>query len=171
MRRFLAAKAEGPLFWLLAIAVTAVACAALYYAGVRQTVNAATPGLDGALTDHFRLQLSEIDADIASGRLGEAEAEAARGEVARELLRAKATASAKASGTPFRPVVAAAVAATALVSLGAYALLGRPDLPAVPLSGRPAAEMSLEDAVARIEAQLTQTPDDLRGWSAIAPAY
>lgn len=159
------------MFWVLAIAVTAVACAALYYAGVRQTVNAATPGLDGALTDHFRLQLSEIDADIASGRLGEAEAEAARGEVARELLRAKATASAKASGTSFRPVVAAAVAATALVSLGAYALLGRPDLPAVPLSGRPAAEMSLEDAVARIEAQLTQTPDDLRGWSAIAPAY
>jgi cytochrome c-type biogenesis protein CcmH len=31
--------------------------------------------------------------------------------------------------------------------------------------------MTLDDAVKRIEAQLEKTPDDLRGWRAIAPAY
>jgi cytochrome c-type biogenesis protein CcmH len=31
--------------------------------------------------------------------------------------------------------------------------------------------MTLDDAIARIEAQLKAKPDDLRGWSVIAPAY
>ena len=81
------------LFWLFAITITVVACAALYYAAAGRTVNAAgASGLD-ATRSHFRLQLGEIEADTASGRLGPAEAVAAKAELARELLRQQRDAS------------------------------------------------------------------------------
>jgi cytochrome c-type biogenesis protein CcmH len=53
-------------------------------------------------------------------------------------------------------------------------VLGTPDLPSQPLAGRSdvaAQQLDLETAIARIEAQLTANPDDLRGWTVIAPAY
>lgn len=161
------------IFWSLAIVVTVVACAALYYAGRGQGVNA-TPGVvDSPEVAHLRLQLREIEADVAGGRLGAPEAQAARGELARELLRLKAEAK-PVSADGRRGIVAVAVAATALLAFGVYGALGRPDLPAMPLAQRTdltVPEMSLDDAIARIEAQLQATPDDVRGWSVIAPAY
>jgi cytochrome c-type biogenesis protein CcmH len=158
------------LFWVLTIAVTAIACAALYYAAAARPVNATAGAVDDATAAHFRLQLKELDADIASGRLGEAEGLAARGEMARELIRLKTEGGAKAGGDQPRVPFAIAVAAIALLAFGAYGVLGNPDLPSAPLANRPP-EMTLEQAVARIEAQLTRTPDDLRGWQAIGPAY
>ena len=50
-------------FWLLAIAVTAIACAALYYAAAARTVNAVQGGGDAATETHFRMQLSAIASD------------------------------------------------------------------------------------------------------------
>jgi cytochrome c-type biogenesis protein CcmH len=160
------------LFWLLAIVVTVIACAALYYAAAGRTVNAGAGAVDDATTAHYRLQLKEIDADIASGRLGEAEGVAARGEMARELIHLKQEARPDTdSDKRNKPVLLMAIGATALLAFGAYAALGNPELPSSPLAGRPIGEMTLAEAVARIETQLTRTPDDLRGWVAIAPAY
>ena len=56
------------MFWIFAIAITAIACAALYYAARGRRVNA-TPAAqmtsdDDATTAHFQLQLREIDGDI-----------------------------------------------------------------------------------------------------------
>lgn len=158
------------LFWLLAIAVTAVAGAALYYAAAGRAVNVGA-GADEATTTHFRLQLREIETDIASGRLGEAEGTAARAEMARELIRLKTEQGAAAGGKAQKPVLLAAIAASVVLAFGTYAFLGRPDLPSTPLAERSLTDMTLEEAVTRIETQLTRTPDDLRGWVAIAPAY
>jgi cytochrome c-type biogenesis protein CcmH len=158
-------------FWVFAIAVTAVACAALYYAAAGRTVNATAGGIDEATSAHFRLQLREIDTDIASGRMGEAEGTAARGEMARELIRLKGEGRGDGGSGQQRAVVGVAIAATAVLAFGTYALLGTPDLPSAPLAERPEQQLTLEDAIARIETQLTATPDDLRGWVAIAPAY
>ena len=69
-----------------------------------------------------------------------------------------------------RSVFAIAAAATALLAFGAYGVLGNPELPSAPLAQRPP-QMTLEEAVAQIEAQLTRTPGDLRGWQAIGPGY
>jgi cytochrome c-type biogenesis protein CcmH len=159
------------LFWLLAIAVTAVACAALYYAAAGRTVNASAGPVDDATSAHYRLQLREIEGDITAGRLGEAEGVAARGEMARELIRLKGEKHPSAGDGAMKPALLFAVAATAVLAFGAYTLLGNPDLPSAPLADRPASEMTLDEAVARIEAQLTVTPGDLRGWQAIGPAY
>lgn len=162
------------LFWILALAVTAIACAALYYAAAGRRVNAAD-STESPEIGHLRLQLKEIDADLSLGRLAPAEAEAAKGEVARELIRLKGGATTgPASASAWRPVVLGAIAATVMLTGVTYYALGNPSLPAQPLAERtdiPPAGLTLDDAVAKIEAQLAKTPDDVRGWSVIAPAY
>ena len=161
---------EQELLWLFVIAVTGIACAALYYAAAGRRVNVTGERLDDASTAHLRLQLREIDADIAAGRLGAAEGEAARAETAREVLRLKSQARPGTGSTPPRALLLAAIAGTAVLALGTYGMLGSPDLPAAPLAERPA-DLTLEEAVARVEAQLQRTPDDARGWRVVAPVY
>ena len=125
------------MFWIVAIVITAIACAALYYAARGRRVNAVPAGADDATTAHFRLQLKEIEGDIAAGRLGEAEGVAAKGELARELIRAQGEAGRM--GGDGRPwVVPAALLATAMLAFGTYSFLGNPGLPALPLSERAA---------------------------------
>ncbi|WP_157959616.1 c-type cytochrome biogenesis protein CcmI [Devosia submarina] len=163
------------LFWFVATAVTVIACAALYYAAGPRMVNQSTP-LSGDPNSHFRLLLDGIESDRASGKLGEAEAVAAKAELAREILRAKADqdGARTASASLGRKPLAIGLLAVAFLALGLYALLGSPNLPAQPLADRPelaAANLDLGSAVARIEAALAANPDDLQGWSVIAPAY
>ena len=164
------------IFWLLTIAVTVIACAALFYAAAGRAVNAMSAGADAPVLAHFRLQLREIESDTALGRLGSEEALAAKGELAREVMRLESETAGKkpVENAPLRAIVLAAVAATALLAFGVYALLGKPDLPAAPLATRtdiPPAEMTLDAAIGRIEAQLQKNPGDVRGWTVIAPAY
>src|SRR5689334_3883257 len=115
------------LFWILAIAVTAVACAALYYAAAGRTVNASGGAVDDATAAHSRLQLKEIETDIASGRMGAAEGTAARGEMARELIRLKG--EARTAGTDgSRAALLIAIGATVVLAFGTYTMLGQPEL-------------------------------------------
>ena len=156
--------------WLFALLLTAITCATLYYAGAGRRVNAAHSAVD-ATAEHFRAQLLAIDTDAAMGRLGAAEAVAAKGELAREVMRHKAEGASKSGGSIAIWVPVVLVAA---ISIGTYAWLGRPDLPAAPLASRDAAaegQVTLESAIKTIEARLAETPDDLRGWTVIAPAY
>lgn len=162
------------LFWSLAIVVTAIACAALYYAGAGRRVNATADVVDSPEIRHLKLQLKEIEADAEIGRLGTAEAVAAKGELARELMRIKSENRSAAAAGGRRAVVAVAAIVTGVLAFGMYGALGRPDLPAQPLAERtdsPPEEITLDDALTRIEAQLAKSPDDIRGWTVIAPAY
>ncbi|MET3926166.1 cytochrome c-type biogenesis protein CcmH [Devosia sp. 2618] len=169
-------KHSGPmLFWFIAIAVTAIACAALFYAAGTRAVNVTVPEMEDA-NSHFRLVLAGIDADLAAGKLGEAEATAAKGELAREILRDKAVSGrGKITTSSFGQVpLLAGLALIAATSLGLYGVLGSPNMPSQPLADRPetqAQSIDLESAIARIETQLVATPDDVRGWIVIAPAY
>lgn len=163
-------------FWLFAIAISAIAAAALYYAAVGGTVDAATGGLGAARDAHFRLQLREIDTDIAAGRLATAEGVAARAELARELLRQEreATAHPPVPQGPTRLVLPAAIVASLAVAFLAYAYLGSPGLPSEPFAARPEAaadSIDVNTAVKAVEARLATDPDDLRGWQVIAPIY
>ncbi|HEV7344775.1 MAG TPA: c-type cytochrome biogenesis protein CcmI [Devosia sp.] len=168
-------RSRPMLFWFIAIAVTAIACAALFYAAGSRAVNATARESDDA-NSHFRIALAGIEADLAAGKLGAAEATAAKGELAREILRHKAEAGhANEQAQTFgRTPLVGGLALVAALALGTYAWLGTPGLPSQPLASRTDTAMQqldLEAAVARIEAQLAASPDDLRGWSVIAPAY
>lgn len=163
------------LFWLLAVLTTAIACAALYFAATPRSAGAAAgTGMD-ATTAHYRLQLKEIEADITNGRLTEADAQAARAEMAREVLRLKGEADKAAPGPSGaeRVMLPASLLLVAAIAFGLYWVEGNPGLPSQPLDGRtrPVADMTLQEAVQRIEAQLSKTPDDVRGWAVIAPVY
>jgi len=155
--------------WLFALILTAIACAMLYFAGAGRVVNAGATASNAA-TAHFRAQLDSIDADVAAGRLGTAEAAEARAEIAREAVRSGTSGT---TGNARRMPVWLPVILVAGLSLGTYAMIGKPDLPASPLAGRelPDTSLNLEEAVRKIEERLTATPDDLRGWTVIAPAY
>ncbi len=156
--------------WFFALILTGIACATLYYAGAGRRVNAGGLPAD-ATTAHFRAQLGAIETDAALGRLGTAEAIAAKAELAREVLRAKAAAPAARDGQVplWVPLLLVAV-----LALGTYGWLGRPDLPAAPLAQRDIGAEGAFDlgaAVETIEARLIENPGDLRGWRVVAPAY
>src|SRR5690606_256441 len=124
-------KRPGPmLFWFIATAITAIACVALFYAAGRRAVNAGPAELDDA-NSHFRLVLAGIDADVASGKLGDADAAAAKGELAREILRLKAETGQASIGSLnlSNAALLAGLGGIAIIALGLYGWLGSPDLP------------------------------------------
>lgn len=165
--------------WLIAVVVTALCCAALYYAAARAPVNAGIGAEDGAPAALYQAAMGELARDLEAGTIAAAEAEAARAEIGRELLRQEAETDGAPAKTPPRPawtgrrLALIVVPAVAAISLAGYAVLGSPSLPAQPAAGRPevAARTQLMAAVAEVEARLSAAPDDIAGWRVIAPVY
>ena len=159
-------------FWFLLAMMTGAAIFAVLWPLGRRTA----PPAAGHDVRVYRDQLDEIGRDQAAGRIGEAEAEAARIEVSRRLL----AAAEQKPGAPLTPSPARrrAVALIALVflpigSIALYLLLGSPLLPGQPLSARvtqpeaaPVAQL-----VAQVETHLQNNPQDGRGWEVLAPVY
>jgi cytochrome c-type biogenesis protein CcmH len=126
----------------------------------------------------YKAQLGEIDRDVERGQLPAGEAAGARAEAGRRLIAASAAAPGRSgageAATPRRIGAALIVIVVPLVALALYADLGRPDMPDAPLAGRLADAKSgdgVEAAIARLEAHLTASPDDAKGWAVIAPVY
>ena len=168
------------LFWIAAAALAA----AVTYAVTRPLADAAreaSADSDAAAADLavYKDQLSEIDADVARGAMPTAEAEAARTEVARRMLRrAEPDPAVKREGglslVALNRAYAAAAIALPVLSLALYLQFGAPGLPAQPLSARleaPVDPAKGNDLVAKVEAALRANPEDGRGWDVIAPVY
>jgi cytochrome c-type biogenesis protein CcmH len=130
-------------------------------------------------TQFYREQLAEIDRDLGRGLLSEGEAEAARTEAARRLLRAsRAEGAGDVFGEPAlrrrRAASAIALSAVPLLALAVYGAFGSPHLPAQPLAARLESspqQLDLATALARIETHLAANPEDGRGWEVVAPVY
>lgn len=162
------------LWFVFALMTAAAVFAVLWPLGRR----AAGPG--GSDVVVYRDQMDEIERDLAAGRIGEREAEAARTEVSRRLLAADAAA---AQAVPADPAAAtfrrraAAVAALVLMPLavaGLYLKLGAPQMPGQPLAERnqqPQEHRSIQALVAQVESHLEKNPQDGRGWEVVAPVY
>ncbi len=144
------------------------------------------------------ISCSEVERDAERGLIGVSDAEEARAEIGRRILRLadesklepvsienaassvssvlamKKTTEARRRATTARVIGAAAVLSIPLVSWGLYGELGSPQLPAEPLVARlkeDPANSSVAELVARAEAHLTSNPDDGRGWDVLAPIY
>src|SRR5262249_5075502 len=127
----------------------------------------------------YRDQLDEVDRDCSAGRIGIAEAKAARVEISRRLIAAADAEAAgrRSSGSETYPGRQRLVAAMALVllPLGAATLylgLGSPDLAGgLGVQTARSGDEGIDTAVAQVEAHLKQNPNDGRGWEVIAPVY
>lgn len=126
----------------------------------------------------YRDQLEEIDSDRARELIPEAEAEAARIEVARRLLAADSKeregGGALKGGKAARAALIGVALAVPVAALGVYLFYGSPRLPDQPLAARlqePINDQNIASLVARVEARLRAHPEEGEGWDAIAPVY
>lgn len=170
------------MIWILFAVLTAVAMAAVLHPLLRKGKSDALAAPSEAA--FYRDQIAEIDRDAARGLLSETDAESARVEAARRLLRAApssepalsgAAASPKASssgGRGARMAAAAVILVLApLFSIGLYLRLGAPERADEPLASRRAASNDIESLVAKVEQRLVEQPDDARAYEVLGPVY
>src|SRR4051812_41501110 len=125
--------------WIIFALMTGAAVMALLWPLSRKP---APMGEGDPDTRFYTEQLAEISRDLGRGLLSESEAEAARTEAARRLLRASESAGAAADllSEPAlrrrRAASAIALSAVPLLALAIYGAFGSPHLPAQPLSAR-----------------------------------
>lgn len=166
------------LVWVVFAVLTAIAAIAvlLPYARARREAS----DLGGSDAEVYKDQLSEIDKDLERGALSEAEAESARLEISRRLLKASDLPDIRETPTSnpprWRPrlVLATAFLVVPLSALALYFSFGSPGMPDNPLSERLSATVENQDVailVARVENAVQENPDDARGWAILAPIY
>ncbi len=129
--------------------------------------------------DFYRGQLAEIEHDQARGLLDETTAEDAKTEAARRLLAAHRDGDevSEPAKMVIRRKLASLVAlfGVPVLALSLYLALGSPNLPDQPIASRQASLASntadLSVMIAKVEARLTDHPEDGMGWGTIAPVY
>ncbi len=167
------------MFWTFAALLTALTVLVILYPLSRKAKN--TDSADAYDLTVYKSQLKEIDSDVEKGLIAESEADAARAEVARRLLKtqealdaekAPSDQSSKSSNIKIASVVALLV--IPICSLGLYFTMGSPSLEGQPLAERLTKapdKQTLIERVASVERVLNNNPDDLRGWKLLAPIY
>lgn len=151
-------------FWAFAVVGAALVVGWLFLSNLRAGDD---PSVNEQRLYPFKDVLREIDNDVISGKLSPEEAVAAKGELARELIRSRLEQN-DASGPRFG-LGAMGVGALLVLALafGSYGMLGSPHLPGQPLSER-TASIGYESIVLRIQLHLMEAQDDADGWRALA---
>ena len=177
--------------WFILAAMTAAAVLGLLWPMSRRAAVPAGEAGGSAIateTAFYEDQIAEIARDLERGLIAPEEAESAKAEAARRLLRASREAQLEAedagaaeAARPAEPRLrrrraasAFAVSTIPLVALIAYGLYGSPELPAQTAADRTAARGGTDElmkAVGQIEARLARDPNDVRGWAVLAPVY
>ena len=166
------------LVWSIFAVLTAIAAVSVLLPYARARRGAVDRG--GSDAEVYKDQLAEIEKDLGRGALSSAEADAARLEISRRLLRASdlpsQTEPLETTKTRWRPrvVLATAFLLVPLSAIVFYLSFGAPGLPDRPLSDRLATSIENQDVailVARVERALQDNPDDARGWAILAPIY
>ncbi|PGH54911.1 c-type cytochrome biogenesis protein CcmI [Azospirillum palustre] len=167
------------LFWIFAAVLTAAVLLLI----VPPLLRTAGSGPDREEFDRevYRDQLDELERDRARGLINDAQAEAARAEIARRMLATAETGAATGGGavTPRSARVLAVLLALVLPvgALAVYGSVGRPDLPAQPLASRNIEQerggppKSVLAAMDKLKAQLAENPSDIQGWLILGQAY
>ncbi|MEN3792936.1 c-type cytochrome biogenesis protein CcmI [Fulvimarina sp. MAC3] len=173
-------------FWFIVAAMTLGVVLLLVYPVVSSSID---PAADRASHDVevYRAQLVELEDDVERGTLSREEAETARAEIGRRLLKANALAESetrrRGSMIPAgRKSLFAGLAIVILVpaiSIPAYQYFGASGLPDLPLAARSQPAPSNGDGapdeimrlIAGAEERLKNNPEDGQGWNVLAPIY
>lgn len=162
------------LFWIAAAAMTLAACIAVMLPFLRHRAHMFADSAHDL--EVYRDQLAEVERDKARGLINDGEADQARAEIARRIIRLEPELEPGRArgGRSLRVVATVAVLAVPIMSWGLYMTTGSPDYPAQPLAARLAkdpAQSSIQELVARAELHLTTNPEDAAGWAVLAPIY
>ncbi len=125
----------------------------------------------------YHARIREIETDVSLGRISPAEAEAARAEEGRKLIAASsgpAEEERPASARLSRLVLLAVIVLVPAFTFLGYEVWGQPQMPDMAIASRadrdPQQE-SIEQLISRAEGELAKNPDDVRGWTVLAPIY
>lgn len=171
------------MFWILAALMTAAVAIVLLVPLARRSQSAASE--QDFDVEVYRDQLREIDRDVENNLISADEAEFARAEVGRRLIkvsRETERTSGPSSGTSWAGRAAVIILLPGLAIAG-YLWIGNPGMPAQPFAARQdinpqtqgvqeaRGEQNIEALLAEAEAHLESNPDDGRGWDVVAPIY
>ena len=161
------------IFSLALAALAAATTFALLFPLLRRAPAAATR-LDHELAI-YRDQLAELERDRLAGRIGDAEASAAKLEIERRILAAASQAepAPSAAAEPPRLLPFGLAIALPVAALGLYLAIGRPELPSQPFAARaPAvsdpALAEADHAIAGLRQRIAQKPDDTEPYLELA---
>jgi cytochrome c-type biogenesis protein CcmH len=165
------------LIWIIFAVMTGAAVFALLWPLGRGSAGSFADAADAKSL--YRAQLAEIERDLSRSLIGTPEAEAARAEAGRRLLRAADESAGPAGETEAslrrrRASSALALSCVPLVALLVYGAYGSPSHPDQPLSARLQTDPTRQDfalSLARIEGHLAANPTDGRGWAVLGPVY
>ena len=124
----------------------------------------------------YRARKTEIENDLAIGRIDGETARAAIAEESRKLIAAVEQGSGPSSPSLAlsRVIALAGVISVPVVAVALYLHSGNPQMPDQRLAARQGENLEsqrIEELVARAEAHLAAKPDDVRGWQVLAPVY
>jgi len=170
------------LFWIIAAVLVALVAAAVAWPLIKgQSDTRDEADFD---IEVFRDQLAEVMREHDEGRLGFAEAEAAKAEISRRILAADASRKQLGEASRRRQPAAAAALATLLAgsAFTFYLYVGSPDQPARPFAERAqerqqrtaeAGEqrMDLASLAERLKKRLREDGDSVQGWQLLARTY
>ncbi|MCF6344593.1 MAG: c-type cytochrome biogenesis protein CcmI, partial [Devosiaceae bacterium] len=176
------------LFWIIASLIVLICLLAFFFASRNNSPISNDSELNDEMKDeirvpnnsYFKAQLRELEKDIKSGLISKEEAQGAKAELAREMIKIKSETNAKkhkreASALAIStPVFLISIILIALFSFFIYYQVGKPNLPSAPLALRATPEgqkIEIENAIKKVEERLKENPDDARGWAVIAPIY
>jgi cytochrome c-type biogenesis protein CcmH len=156
------------LFWvlgaLLALAAVALVARPLW----RRRAASAAVSRDAMNAAVYRDQLHELDADLAAGKLAQADYDRAREEIERRVLEDFPQVMEKGPHTTGgNRLVACGVLAVPLLALGIYFAVGNP----AAIAPGDAAQREIEAMVDRLAARLQNNPEDVEGWKMLGRSY
>ena len=156
------------LFWAIGAALAAVALGL----AARPLWRRRAPGAvsrDAMNAAVYREQLRELDADLASGAIAQADHDRARDELNRRVIEDLSQPGERAApgGNRF---VAYSVLAVPLVALGVYFAVGNPAVIVLEDDAQ-ATQRQIEAMVERLAARLKENPDDVEGWKMLGRSY
>jgi cytochrome c-type biogenesis protein CcmH len=161
------------LLWIIFAVLTAALLAVI----LRPLASPAQPEKEEAALAVYRDQLVELDREEAAGLIANAEADSARSEITRRLLKADAgrtAASARDAPRLRRQALIAALVAIPALAAMFYLARGSPGLSGLPYAERMAnaeANRDMDALILKVERHLAQNPQDAAGWRVLAPAY
>ena len=166
------------MFWVVVVIMLAGALALLLPPLLGRGKGATSATRSQVNLSVYRDQIQELDADLASGTLDEAQHASARSDLERRVLEESAagdTAPRMAGGSRW-PVVVVALAVPVL-AIGLYFLVGTPEglEPQIetvqPEQNHPTTPEQIEAMVAGLAERLKSEPDNAEGWVMLARSY